>query len=568
MRLPKVQAGTIIVGAFAILLAVITVISGVSIWRMYTADAIASDLVRDKLAKEQLTSEMLAVAQLNKLLAVSIARSDSLELGDYYQAELARGEKRAAEIEKAVAALPMQDAERQLMKTVLERKAALAAVRRAVFDAKDMGKVMEVEQLVGGRLEPAFRHYADAMSRLLAFQTTRARAMQTESEQAFGASLVLIMALGALAVCGGGLLAWLLVRHIVRPLRRGVELAEQVAAGDLRATIEHQRDDEIGRLFDALNRMTASMSDTVARVMDGALAIDAASAQIAEGNHDLSRRTEHQAGAIEETASSMEELTSTVRQNSDSASEASKLAQSAQSVALAGGEAMAQMVSKMASIRASADRIVDIIAVIDGIAFQTNILALNAAVEAARAGEEGRGFAVVAGEVRSLAQRSAAAAKDIKKLITDSANEIESGAGIANAAGDTMRDIVGSVRRLTSLLGAINNASSEQAAGIAQVGEAIAGMDDATRQNAALVEQATSAADALREQAHQLAALVGTFTVEHAASGAATGRERSFAIPFDRQAVTRAPAPRASRAVAQATLTAASLRPGRGMAEA
>ncbi|GAB3409569.1 methyl-accepting chemotaxis protein [Massilia agilis] len=568
MRLPKVQAGTIIVGAFAILLAVITVISSVSIWRMYTADAIASDLVRDKLAKEQLTSEMLSVAQLNKLLAVSIARSDSLELGDYYQAELARGEKRAAEIEKAVAALPMQDAERQLMKTVLERKAALAAVRRAVFDAKDMGKVMEVEQLVGGRLEPAFQHYADAMSRLLAYQTTRARAMQAESEQAFGASLALIIALGAIAVCGGGLLAWLLVRHIVLPLRRGVDLAEQVAAGDLRATIEHQRDDEIGRLFDALNRMTASMSDTVARVMDGALAIDAASAQIAAGNHDLSRRTEHQAGAIEETAASMEELTSTVRQNSDSASEASKLAQSAQSVALAGGEAMAQMVSKMASIRASADRIVDIIAVIDGIAFQTNILALNAAVEAARAGEEGRGFAVVAGEVRSLAQRSAAAAKDIKKLITDSANEIESGTGIANAAGDTMRDIVGSVQRLTGLLGAINNASSEQAAGIAQVGEAIAGMDDATRQNAALVEQATSAADALREQAGQLAALVGTFKVEQTASEAAAGQERLFAMSFDRQAVALPPARRASRAVAQATLTAASLRPSREMAEA
>lgn len=568
MRLPKVQAGTIIVGAFAILLAVITVISSVSIWRMYTADAIASDLVRDKLAKEQLTSEMLSVAQLNKLLAVSIARSDSLELGDYYQAELARGEKRAAEIENAVAALPMQDAERQLMKTVLERKAALAAVRRAVFDAKDMGKVMEVEQLVGGRLEPAFQHYADAMSRLLAYQTTRARAMQAESEQAFGASLALIIALGAIAVCGGGLLAWLLVRHIVLPLRRGVDLAEQVAAGDLRATIEHQRDDEIGRLFDALNRMTASMSDTVARVMDGALAIDAASAQIAAGNHDLSRRTEHQAGAIEETAASMEELTSTVRQNSDSASEASKLAQSAQSVALAGGEAMAQMVSKMASIRASADRIVDIIAVIDGIAFQTNILALNAAVEAARAGEEGRGFAVVAGEVRSLAQRSAAAAKDIKKLITDSANEIESGTGIANAAGDTMRDIVGSVQRLTGLLGAINNASSEQAAGIAQVGEAIAGMDDATRQNAALVEQATSAADALREQAGQLAALVGTFRVEQTASEAAAGQERLFAMSFDRQAVALPPARRASRAVAQATLTAASLRPSREMAEA
>jgi methyl-accepting chemotaxis protein len=210
----------------------------------------------------------------------------------------------------------------------------------------------------------------------------------------------------------------------------------------------------------------------------------------------------------------MEELTATVRQNSDSASEASRLAHSASTVAAAGGAAVAEMVSKMESIRASAARIVDIITVIDGIAFQTNILALNAAVEAARAGEQGRGFAVVAGEVRALAQRSAAAAKDIKVLINHSAQEVASGTALAGTAGATMRDIVGGVQQLAAILASINSASAQQASGIAQVGEAIAGMDEATRQNAVLVEEAAAAADALRGQSRQLAALVSAFRID------------------------------------------------------
>jgi methyl-accepting chemotaxis protein len=453
------------------------------------------------------------VAQLNGLLAVSIARSDSLELSDYYQAELARGDKRETAIEKAIGALPMQLEERRLMQSAADTRAAVGAARTAIFQAKDLGKTQEVEELLASRLNPALKRNADSVHALLAFQTERAHALQAASGRAFGASVAIVATLGIVALAACCMLAWLLVRHIVQPLREGVALAERVAAGDLRASIAHERADEIGRLFDALNGMTASMSSTLARVLEGARAIDAASAQIADGTYDLSGRTENQAGALEETAASMEELTATVRQNSDSVSEASRLAGSASSVALAGGEAMAQMVSKMDSIRGSAARIVDIISVIDGIAFQTNILALNAAVEAARAGDQGRGFAVVAGEVRSLAQRSAAAAKDIKKLITDSASEIQAGTALANTAGTTMHDIVTGVHKLTAILGAIDTASAGQAAGIAQVGEAIAGMDDATRQNAALVEQASAAADALREQSQRLVRLVGAFKV-------------------------------------------------------
>jgi methyl-accepting chemotaxis protein len=531
MRLPKLQAGTTIVGSFAILLLVIAVISGVSIWRMHAADAIASDLVNDKLAKQQMSSELLGVAQLNGLLAVSIARSDSLELSDYYQAELARGDKREAAIEKATGSLPLNADERRLLQAVADTRAAVGAVRTQLFQAKDLGKTQEVEQLLASSLNPALKRSADSVHALLKYQAGRAHELQAASGRAFDFSLVIVATLGIAALAAGSLLAWLLVRHVVQPLREGVALAERVAAGDLRASIAHERADEIGRLFDALNGMTASMSSTLARVLDGARAIDAASAQIADGTHDLSGRTEHQAGTLEETAASMEELTATVRQNSDSVSEASRLAGAASSVALAGGEAMAQMVSKMESIRGSAARIVDIISVIDGIAFQTNILALNAAVEAARAGEQGRGFAVVAGEVRSLAQRSAAAAKDIKKLISDSASEIQSGTALANTAGTTMHDIVSGVQKLTAILGAIDAASAGQAAGIAQVGEAVAGMDDATRQNAALVEQASAAADALREQSQLLVQLVGAFTVtdRELQPAAGTGQGRAVA---------------------------------------
>ncbi|MGZ5201841.1 MAG: methyl-accepting chemotaxis protein [Telluria sp.] len=541
MRFPKLQAGTTILGAFALLLFVTTIISGVSIWRMHSANAVASDLVDDKLAKQQLASELLGAARLNGLLAVSIARSDSLELGDYYQAQLKEGARRTASIEAALVALPMGSDEARVVKAMASARAVLVESRDEIFRAKDMGKTVEVEQLLANKLEPALKRYTDCVTELERVETAQARAERAVAGASFVASQVLVAVLGAAALVGGSVLAWFLTHHIVQPLMAGVELAEQVAAGDLRAAIRHQRHDEIGRLFDALNRMTSSMAAAVARVLDGARAIDMASAQIADGNHDLAGRSEQQASAIEQTSASMEELTATVRQNSDSAVEASRLSQAASSVAHAGGEAMTQMVDKMESIHAAARRIVDIIAIIDGIAFQTNILALNAAVEAARAGDQGRGFAVVAGEVRSLAQRSAAAAKDIKKLITESAAEIAHGKTIANSAGETMQDIVAKVQRLSQIIRAIDVASAEQATGISQVGQAIAGMDDTTRQNAALVEQAAAAADALREQSRALSAVVASFRLEdeghavpaagialrHAVPGALAGQQRA-----------------------------------------
>jgi methyl-accepting chemotaxis protein len=514
MDLATLRTATKILASFAILLSIIVLIAGVSAWRMHTAEIITSDLVDDKLAKERLTSNLIGIVRLNGLRALSVARSDSLELSDLYQEQLKQGEKEAAEVRAQISALPMAANEKALLRVVLERRAAVDAAQAEVFRAKEQGRTQDVETLVGSKLEPALRAYTEALGAMLQYQTRQAHDLAARSVQASAASRMWLAGLGLAALAIGAALTWLLTRSIVNPLQQALRLAEQVAAGDLRAAIRHRRRDEIGGLFDALNSMTASMSATVGKVLDGALAIDTTSAEIAEGNHDLAQRTERQAAALEQTAASMDELTATVQQNSVRADEASHLALSASTVAEDGGAAVAQMITKMEAINASANKITDITNVIDAIAFQTNLLALNAAVEAARAGEEGRGFAVVAGEVRSLAQRSAAAARDIKRLIGDSVVEIATGSELASAAGSKMHEVVAGAQRVSTILVAISTASAEQAAGIAEVARAVAEMDGATRQNAALVEQASAAAEAMHRQAANLTALVATFQVE------------------------------------------------------
>jgi len=322
------------------------------------------------------------------------------------------------------------------------------------------------------------------------------------------------------AVAAGLLLAVLvgiwLVRAICRPLEKAVEVAGSVAAGDLTQEIVVESNDETGRLMRALRDMNISLGKIVSQVRSGTDAIATASAEIAAGNQDLSSRTEQQASSLEETASSMEELTSTVRQNADNARQANQLAQSASEVATKGGEVVEKVVDTMGSINESSKKIVDIISVIDGIAFQTNILALNAAVEAARAGEQGRGFAVVASEVRSLAQRSAAAAKEIKLLIDNSVDKVDAGARLVNEAGSTMKEIVDSIRRVTDIMGEITAASQEQTSGIEQVNQAITQMDQVTQQNAALVEQAAASAEAMQDQARGLLEAVSVFRINGA----------------------------------------------------
>jgi methyl-accepting chemotaxis protein len=322
----------------------------------------------------------------------------------------------------------------------------------------------------------------------------------------------------------GFVLALWIARVVSQPLGFAVDVARRVAGGDLTADIEVRSRDETGQLMQALKDMNQSLQKIVGEVRSGTDTIATASGQIAAGNQNLSQRTEEQASSLEETAASMEQLTSTVKQNADNASQANQLAVSASEVALHGGTVVTQVVSTMGAINTSSKKIVDIIGVIDGIAFQTNILALNAAVEAARAGEQGRGFAVVAAEVRSLAQRSAAAAKEIKGLIDDSVEKVGLGSRLVDQAGTTMEEIVASVRRVTDIMGEITAASQEQTAGIEQINQAISQMDQVTQQNAALVEEAAAAAASLQDQAGVLADVVGAFKLERVHGAAQANR--------------------------------------------
>nr|WP_313657087.1 methyl-accepting chemotaxis protein [Achromobacter ruhlandii] len=341
---------------------------------------------------------------------------------------------------------------------------------------------------------------------------------------------MLNLILSGLAVVLGGLFAWRVSKSITAPLAQAVLVAETVARGDLGQPIHAVTRDETGRLLRALHDMQDKLAGAVRTIRAGSETISSAAGQIAAGNTDLSSRTEEQAASLEETAASMEELASTVKQNADNARQANQLAASASEVAQRGGAVVSAVVSTMGDISASSRKISEIVSVIDGIAFQTNILALNAAVEAARAGEQGKGFAVVAGEVRSLAQRSAQAAREVKTLIEASVSKVAEGAGQAENAGTTMQEVVASVKRVTDIMGEIAAASQEQASGIEQVNRAVSQMDEVTQQNAALVEEAAAAAGSMQDQAHALVGAVGVFRLREDAAR----REAMVAQPGER----------------------------------
>ena len=382
-------------------------------------------------------------------------------------------------------------------------------------DAGDAG-FAEARALATGDSARLFAAAMQIITENVELNSAGAAAARTEAGSTYRQATVVAGALVALALGLGIATALLLTRSITAPLGQAVAVADRVAGGDLSGAIQVDSKDEMGQLLGALQRMQSSLVQTVSTVRTNAQGVASASAQIAAGNHDLSGRTEEQASALEETAASMEELSSTVRQNADNARQANQLAVSASTVAVQGGSIVAEVVQTMKSINESSHKISEIIGVIDGIAFQTNILALNAAVEAARAGEQGRGFAVVAGEVRALAGRSADAAKEIKLLIGTSVERVGQGSQLVDKAGSTMTEVVAAIRRVTDIMGEISAASTEQSQGVAQVGEAVTQMDQTTQQNAALVEEMAAAASSLNHQAQSLVATVAVFKLsEH-----------------------------------------------------
>ena len=421
-------------------------------------------------------------------------------------------------------------------KQVLEHNAE-AGKLRANLDHTGARAVLD------GKMLPAVERYVAEQDAFVQLQERQRDAAEQRAADQRQRAIWLGVGIALVVVLLGMVLAALLVRSITQPLARAVGLADTIAAGDLTQDVHDERRDELGQLLRALSAMGARLRSVVGEVRSGVESVSAASSQIATGNHDLSARTEQTAANLEETAASMEELTATVTQSADTARQANQLAANAAQAAEQGGQVMDQVVTSMQQITDSSRKIADIIGVIDGIAFQTNILALNAAVEAARAGEQGRGFAVVAGEVRSLAQRSAEAAKEIKQLIGTSVDNVESGSAQVAQAGQSMQEIVQGVRRVSDLIGEITASSTEQRDGISQVNQAVANLDQMTQQNAALVEESSAAAAAMHEQAQRLAQVVAVFNV---GSGAA---------------VAARPAAKAAMPAPQAKAGAASARP-------
>ncbi len=395
----------------------------------------------------------------------------------------------------------------------------LAALKQ--FDSANPESYKIVDKAVAGMDRPPTKKIDEIVDFIAAQSKKNATEAAAAAEATARSAAITLLVVVAITTAVGAAIVWWIVRGITRPLGEAIDIAKTVAAGDLSSDVEVKTRDEVGELLGALKQMSGNLSDIVSRVRAGTETIASASNEVAHGSMDLSTRTEQQASSLEETASSMTELTSTVRQNNENATQARKLADEASHVAVRGGATVSEVVQTMGAINESSRKIVDIIGVIDGIAFQTNILALNAAVEAARAGEQGRGFAVVAGEVRNLAHRSAAAAKEIKELIGDSVERVEAGSRLVGEAGVTMEEVVNSVRRVTSIIGEIAVATGEQRDGIEQISDAITQMDSVTQQNAALVEEAAAAAEALQQQAASLSEAVSVFKLRESGSGAA-----------------------------------------------
>jgi methyl-accepting chemotaxis protein len=561
MSLDRFRIGTRLGAGFAAVLAVSTAMVFIGASRLGSVADDVGQMVSVPLAKGRLADEWFRIMSVGVKRTSAIAKSSDASLVPFFAEDMKASSARAGEIIKTLEAMPTSDEEKKLMAAIAEMRAPYIAARDSITKARRDGKTEEAERALEKELLPASKAYIERLQAFMDYQNKSIDATGARLRAEAASARNSLALLGVLAVLLGAGMAWVLSRSITRPLTQALEQARAVAAGDLTQRVPAHGNDETAQLLRALGEMQDRLSHLVSQVRGGVDSVSTASQEIARGNADLSQRTEQTATSLQQTASAIEQLTGTVRQTADSARTANQLASSASSVAQRGGEVVSQVVSTMEEINASSKRIADIIGTIDGIAFQTNILALNAAVEAARAGEQGRGFAVVAGEVRSLAQRSAEAAREIKSLIGSSVEKVDSGTRLVADAGSTMTEIVASVQRVSDIIGEISAAAAEQSGGIGQVNQAVTQLDQATQQNAALVEESAAAAESLQAQAHQLAGVVASFRIAGTGSGAAATPTvlAQATITQARRPAPAAPrsAPMASASVSASTRAAA-----------
>ncbi|RUR71285.1 HAMP domain-containing protein [Variovorax guangxiensis] len=513
MNLRNLKIGARLGFGFAAMLLLMVVIAGTGVLRLKNVGETTDEMVKHALVKERLASEWLSNLHSNTVANLAMIRTADPEVAAYFSNMQVEGSSRISRAQKELVPMLSSPEEKALYAAIAASRVVVLETVGKLNKLKDSGRLEEANALANTKFSEALEVYGNAVESLAKHQRSKIDESAKLISSDFRNGRAVLLMLSGIALILGALLAWRSTVGIVRPLRDAVMVAETVAVGDLSRSIDAWGRDEAGQLILALKNMSEGLARVVAEVREGTDSISRASGEIALGNQNLSSRTEEQASSLAQTAVSMGELTLTVKRNANNARRASQSAVSASEVALRGGHTVSRVVTAMDSINASSKKIEDITGVIDGIAFQTNILALNAAVEAARAGEQGRGFAVVAAEVRSLAQRSAAAAKEIKILIADSVSEVEEGSRQVEEAGRTMEEVVGSVRQVTSIMSEISTASHEQASGIEQINQAIMQMDMVTQQNSALVEQASAAAQSLQESAEGLVRAVSTFTL-------------------------------------------------------